>query len=223
MHYINIHNKSGHAQEFEVHGWNNNKNIIVKAQTTAVIAAPDKTSGAIIALHDGHEGEQAEITKDGFEGTFSLYIVSAYLALGPKAAPFNTVYNNLTLVIGNDFIDLSNIVGAGGNLTVQQAGDNSTRKGDPLFMQHLNTAWHKADAKTKDSLKNCVHINKEGEVVRIDAIKDHPELEKFVRSFADGKTYIGVGAWGGSPGNQSDNNQVWTLTITSLCEDTHLE
>lgn len=126
-------------------------------------------------------------------------------------------------MIGNDFIDVSNIVGAGGNLTVQQAGDNSTRKGDPLFMQNLNTAWHKADAKTKDSLKNCVHVNKEGNVVRIDAIKDHPELEKFVRSFADGKTYIGVGAWGGSPGNQSDNNQVWTLTITSLCEDTHLE
>jgi hypothetical protein len=68
VHYINIHNKSGHDQEFEVHGWNSNKNITVKANSTAVIPAPDKTSGAIIALHDGHEGEQAEITKDGFEG-----------------------------------------------------------------------------------------------------------------------------------------------------------
>lgn len=97
MHYINIHNKSGHAQEFEVHGWNNNKNTIVKAQTTAVIAAPDKTSGAIIALHDGHEGEQAEITKDGFEGTSPLYNVSAHWACGPIAAPFNAVYDTIWL------------------------------------------------------------------------------------------------------------------------------
>ena len=93
-------------------------------------------------------------------------------------------------------------------MTVQQVGDNSTRKGDPLFMQNLNKAWQKADAKTKSSLKNCVHVNKEGRVVRIDAIKNYPELEKFVRSFADGKTYIGVGAWRGSPGHASDNNQV---------------
>ena len=70
MHYINIHNKSGHDQEFEVHGWNNNHNLTVKPWQTAVISAPDKTSGAIIALHDGHEGEQAEITKDGFGGKF---------------------------------------------------------------------------------------------------------------------------------------------------------
>ena len=95
MHYIYIHNKSGHAQEFEVHGWNNNKNIIVKAQTTAKIAAPDKTSGAIIALHDGHEGEQAEITKDGFGGMSPLHNISAYLAFGPKPAPFKTVYSTI--------------------------------------------------------------------------------------------------------------------------------
>lgn len=65
---MNIHNKSGHDQEFEVHGFNDNKNIVVKSGATAVLAAPDKASGAIIALHDGHEGEQAEITKDGFGG-----------------------------------------------------------------------------------------------------------------------------------------------------------
>jgi hypothetical protein len=75
VHYINIHNVSGHDQEFEVHGWNNNKNITVKANSTAVIPAPDKTSGAIIALHEGHEGEQAEITKDGFEGKFPKLLV----------------------------------------------------------------------------------------------------------------------------------------------------
>lgn len=68
MHYMNIHNKSGHDQEFEVHGFNDNKNIVVKSGAAAVFAAPDKASGAIIALHDGHEGEQAEITKDGFGG-----------------------------------------------------------------------------------------------------------------------------------------------------------
>jgi hypothetical protein len=67
-HNINIHNKSGHDQEFEVHGWNNNQNITVGPGATVSIQADDGTSGAIIALHDGHEGEQAEITKCGFGG-----------------------------------------------------------------------------------------------------------------------------------------------------------
>ena len=87
MHFINIHNKSNQAQEFQVHGYNNNQNITVAARSTAVIPAPDKTSGAIIAVHDGQIGEQAEITKDGW--------------------------------IGNDTVDISNICGAGGNMTVQ--------------------------------------------------------------------------------------------------------
>ena len=176
MHYINVHNQSGHDQTFEVHGFNNNNNITVKGGATTVIPAPDRTSGAVIALHDGFEGEQAEITKDGY--------------------------------MGNDFIDVSNIVGAGGNMTVQQVGDNSTRKGDPLFMQQLNTAWHHASAATKASLKDCVHLNDKGDVKRISAIKDHPQLETFVRSFADGKTYVGVGSWNGSPGVGGDDGQV---------------
>ena len=67
-HSITIHNKSGHAQEFEIHGWNNNQNMTVEANSTSDIQAPDGSSGAIIALHDGHEGEQAEITKNGFMG-----------------------------------------------------------------------------------------------------------------------------------------------------------
>ncbi|MCJ1356524.1 MAG: hypothetical protein MMC33_006519 [Icmadophila ericetorum] len=172
---INITNLSNHPQEFEVHGWNDNRNITVKPHSTSVIHSEPKKSGAIIAVHEGHEGEQAEITFDGYGG--------------------------------NDFIDISNIVGAGGNLTIQQENDPSTRKGDPVFMQDLNSAWHKASAQTKESLRNCVHLNKEGNVIRIDAIKDHPELEKFVRTFADGKTYIGIGAWGGSSGNAHDNAQ----------------
>ena len=68
MHYINVHNKSNHDQEFEVHGWNDNKNITVKPHATVVLHAEDRSSGAVIALHDGHEGEQAEITKDGYMG-----------------------------------------------------------------------------------------------------------------------------------------------------------
>ena len=99
-------------------------------------------------------------------------------------------------------------------MTVEQVGDAHTRKGDPLFMQHLNVAWHKASAGEKKSLEKCVHTNEKGDVVRIDAIKDNPGLEKFVRSFADGKTYIGVGAWGGSPGAASDNAQVRKLIAT---------
>ncbi|KAL8936674.1 MAG: hypothetical protein Q9216_004812 [Gyalolechia sp. 2 TL-2023] len=174
-HTIFIQNLSGHKQEFEIHGWNNNHNMVVGAGQTSTINAPDGSSGAIIALHDGHEGEQAEITKNGFGG--------------------------------NDFFDLSNIMGAGGNMTVQQVNKPATRKGDPLFMQHLNKAWHRADDGTKRSLRDCIHLDRKGNVIRIDAIKDFPQLEKFVRTFADGKTYIGVGAWGGSPGNTNDNNQ----------------
>ena len=68
MHYINVHNRSNHDQEFEVHGFNNNRNLTVKGGATAVLNADDHQSGAIIALHEGHEGEQAEITKDGFGG-----------------------------------------------------------------------------------------------------------------------------------------------------------
>ena len=175
MPQIFIHNKSGHPQPFEVHGWNHNLDITVKAHSTSTLHALDKSSGAIIALHNGHEGEQAEITFDGFGG--------------------------------NDFIDISNIIGAGGNLTIQQQGDPSTRKGDPLFMQHLRTAWHKASPQTKDELKGSVFTDEKGDVERIGPIKDHPKLEHFIRSFADGKTYIGIGSWGGSPGNANDNAQ----------------
>lgn len=74
-------------------------------------------------------------------------------------------------------------------------------------MQNMNTAWHKASQATRDSLKSCVHLNAQGNVERIDAIKDYPGLETLVRTFANGKTYIGVGAWGGSVGNASDNAQ----------------
>ena len=176
MHYINVHNQSDHDQIFEVHGFNNNHTINVRPGATTVFPAPDRTSGAVIAVHDGIEGEQAEITKDGF--------------------------------MGNDFIDVSNIVGAGGNITVQQVGEPATRKGDPVFMQQFNASWRRASAGTKASLKDCVHLNEKGDVVRLSAIKDYPQLERFVRGFADGKTYIGVGAWGGSPGVGSDNAQV---------------
>ena len=117
---------------------------------------------------------------------------------------------NLTRYIGNDFIDISNIVGAGGNMTVQQVGDPTTLKGDPTFMQDLNKAWHNASAGDKNSLKDLVHVNGKGDVVRIEAIKDHPALDKLVRTFANGKTYIGVGAWAGSPGDKHDNEQVST-------------
>ena len=74
-------------------------------------------------------------------------------------------------------------------------------------MQDMNTAWHKASQSTKDKLQSCVHLDKSGKVIRIDAIKDHPDLETLVRTFADGKTYVGVGAWGGSLGHPGDNAQ----------------
>ncbi|PCG92824.1 Hypothetical protein PENO1_067380 [Penicillium occitanis (nom. inval.)] len=175
MHFINIHNKSSHDQNFEVHGWNNNQNTTIKAGQTSTISAPDGSSGAIIALHDGHEGEQVEITRNAYGG--------------------------------NDFFDVSNIVGAGGNITAMQVGDQSTLKGDPDFMQDMDSAWHKASQSVRAQLKDFVSTDSQGNVKRIGPIKDSPELEKLVRTFANGKAYIGVGAWNGNPDNPNDNAQ----------------
>lgn len=69
---IFVHNKSDHDQKFYVHGWNDNKDMIVKPRSTQTISAKDGSSGAIIAVHGGHEGEQAEITKAGFGGKVIL-------------------------------------------------------------------------------------------------------------------------------------------------------
>jgi hypothetical protein len=214
---IFVDNKSGHDQEFEVHGWNNNKNMVVKAHSRASIRAAGGSSGAIIALHNGHEGEQAEITKNGFGGELSFRGL-AHTMLGSRMLVIRNHLTNFSpfwVDLGNDFFDLSNIVGAGGNLTVMQVGEPSTLKGDPLFMQHLNTAWKKADQRTKKACASCVHLDHAGNVVRIDAIKDNPSIEPLIRTFADNKTYIGVGAWNGSPGHPSDNNQV-SLSFSSL-------
>lgn len=183
IHTIIVRNMAGRDQRFQVHGWNNNQDIVVKARSEHKFQAADGSSGAVIAVYDGHVAEQAEITKNGFGG--------------------------------NDFIDMSNICGAGGNMIVQQVGDNKTRKGDPKFMQNLQNAWNKASQQEKNDLKNCVFL-KDGKVVRIGAPKDFPKLEQFLRKFADGKTYIGVGAWNGSPGNASDNAQVCISTVPML-------
>ncbi|KAK4188885.1 hypothetical protein QBC35DRAFT_495038 [Podospora australis] len=169
---IILRNMSGQSQKFYVRGWNGNRDAIVPARSEVRFNAPDGSSGAIIAVHDGFEGEQAEITKKGFGG--------------------------------NDFFDISVIVGAGGNMIAQQVGDNSTRKGAPRFMQDLNAAWAKASQQTKNDLKNCVHL-RNGKVVRISAPKNFPKLEQFVRTFANGKVYIGVGATPGKPGNPNDD------------------
>ena len=110
-------------------------------------------------------------------------------------------------MIGNDAFDISVIVGAGGNMTIQQIGDPRTRKGDPHFMQELREAWKKTDAKTKAKLEHVVHRDKSGNPIRIDAPKSNQDLEKWVRTFAEGKVYIGVGAWGSSKGDPGDNAQ----------------
>ena len=67
---ITIHNKSAHDQEVEVHGWNDNQNVTVGGGQQVDFDAPDGTSGAVIFLHDGHEGEQAEITKGSGNSEF---------------------------------------------------------------------------------------------------------------------------------------------------------
>ncbi|KAJ8121745.1 hypothetical protein ONZ43_g1884 [Nemania bipapillata] len=176
MHYLRIHNRSGHPQTFQCHGYNGNKDLTINANGQANIEAPDHTSGAIIAVHEGFIGEQCEITKCGWQG--------------------------------NDTIDISNICGAGGNMTCQQVGDPAGKfKGLENFMQACNSAWHKLPQAKKDQLKGHVFLDSKGNVKRIGAPKDFQPLEQFVRTFANGRTYIGVGSWGGNQGNPEDNKQ----------------
>ena len=173
---IEIYNASSHDQSFEVHGFNNSQNVTVKGHAISIIPCPGPVkSGAVIALHEGHEGEQAEITFNGW-GDLEWY-------------------------------DISVIVGAGGNLTIEQVGNPGSRKGDPTFMQDLRSHYARADSNTKAALRNCVHLDSHGQVERIDAPKDFPALESFVRTFAEDKLYIGVGAWQGSKGDAGDNDQ----------------
>ncbi|KAI1801360.1 hypothetical protein F4811DRAFT_534948 [Daldinia bambusicola] len=177
MHFLIIRNRSNHDQLFQCHGpYNGGRDLVVKANGEARLEAPDGTSGAIIAVHEGVIGEQCEITKSGW--------------------------------MGNDTIDISNICGAGGNMTCQQVGDPAGKfKGHETFMQACNDAYHKLSAEKKNRLNGHVFLDGNGNVKRIGAPKDFQPLEEFVRTFADGRTYIGVGAWKSDGGNPRDNEQ----------------
>ncbi|KAJ4414525.1 hypothetical protein N0V82_007871 [Gnomoniopsis sp. IMI 355080] len=157
---ITVKNTSSHEQKFEVHGFPNNPaTITVKGHGgTAEVHSPDhqQVSGAIIALHDGHEGEQAEVTFNGY----------------PNGQ--------------NQYYDISYIVGGGGNLTIEQTGAPGTRKGDATFMQDCNTAWHKLSDEKKKDLRKFVHLDGKGQVQRIEAPKENKNLEEWVRTFAHG-------------------------------------
>jgi len=174
-HVTTIRNTSHHIQEFEVHGWNQNQNINVPAISESRIETPDGTSGAIIALHEGHEGEQVEMTKHGY--------------------------------LGNDTFDVSNIMGAGGDITVEQVNDASTRKGNPHFMSAANAEWAKTSQADKDKIKRFMTFDSAGHIKRIGPPKENEDLEKWVRRFDEGQSYIGVGAWAGSKGDPGDNAQ----------------
>ncbi|KAH6645065.1 hypothetical protein BKA67DRAFT_542050 [Truncatella angustata] len=109
---------------------------------------------------------------------------------------------------GNDVVDISNICGGGGNMTVQQVGDDPRQyKGHETFMQACNNAWHGADQDTRNQIQSHVFLDDNGNVKRIGAPKENQALERFVRTFAQGRTYIGVGAWGDSAGDAGDNAQ----------------
>jgi hypothetical protein len=112
------------------------------------------------------------------------------------------------LVSGNDVFDTSVLVGSGGNITVQHWGNDSTRKGAPTYMQDAQVAWQNASQDTRNAIQSAVIVNGEGRVVYIGPTKENPPLENWVRSFANGKTYIGIGAWGDFKGDVNDNNQV---------------
>ncbi|KAK7720933.1 hypothetical protein SLS64_001226 [Diaporthe eres] len=174
MGVININNISGHDQLFYIHGWGQNDTTVGAGQMFT-FDAPDGTSGAIIAVHEGREGEQVEVTKAGWGG--------------------------------NDVFDTSVLAGSGGNITVQHWGNDSTRKGAPTYMQDAQVAWDNASQETRNAIQSAVILSGEGKVVYIGPTKENPPLENWVRTFANGKTYIGIGAWGDFKGDVNDNNQ----------------
>lgn len=75
MGVININNISGHDQLFYIHGWGQNDTTVGAGQMFT-FDAPDGTSGAIIAVHEGREGEQVEVTKAGWEGSCFLLLMN---------------------------------------------------------------------------------------------------------------------------------------------------
>lgn len=79
-------------------------------------------------------------------------------------------------------------------------------------MQDAQVAWDNASQETRDAIQSAVILNGEGKVVYIGPTKENPPLENWVRSFANGKTYIGIGAWGDFKGDVNDNNQVSWLS-----------
>lgn len=178
---IQIINTSSHDQTFEIHGFPNNPATITVPGNggTGAVQSPNgqQISGAIIALHDGVEGEQAEVTFNGWPNGETQYY------------------------------DISYIVGGGGNLTIEQVGSPNTVKGDATFMQDCDAAWQSlGGGPKKDHLSQFVHTDGNGRVTRIDPPKNDQGLEEWVRTFAHG-VYVGVGAWGDDKGNQQDNEQ----------------
>lgn len=90
-------------------------------------------------------------------------------------------------------------------------------------MQECNTAWHKASQQVKNAIKNLVFLDQKGNVKRIGPPKENKALEAFVRTFAEGKTYIGTG---GDPGDdkqsaagQGDKDILITYSVSNAPGD----
>lgn len=92
---ITIQNTSTHPQTFEVHGFPNNPATITVAghggKGTVKTADHQTVSGAIIALHDGHEGEQAEVTFNGDPNKKNQYYDISYI-VGVCSHSFHALY-----------------------------------------------------------------------------------------------------------------------------------
>ena len=126
----------------------------------------------MIALHYSFEGEQAEIPKDRF---------------GDKSnGDGYRLWTSPVCQLRYDFIRMANIMRAAGNMTVQQVNDPSTRKGDPIFMHNFNTAWEAALGPTNQSLYPSVQLGGNGNIIRIAAKKEGPQLETYIESFVEG-------------------------------------
>jgi hypothetical protein len=72
VHDLIVKNESNHDQRFQIHGWNNNQDIVVGSKSEYRVKVNDGSSGAIIAVHDGQIGEQAELAKSAFRENYFI-------------------------------------------------------------------------------------------------------------------------------------------------------
>lgn len=174
------------------------ENSSLREQTFEVLGFTNNPAAIIVKVHGG----TAQVHIPDHQQVSGAFIALHDDREGEQAkVTFNGFTNGQI-----HYYDISYNVGGGGNITIEQIGAPATRKGDATFMQNCYTAWHKLAEDKKKALHNFFHLCSNGKMQGIEAPKENKELEAWVRAFAHG-VYVGVGAWGDSPGNKEDNEQ----------------